>query len=508
MRNNFNEEVVAARGEAFDKFPARIRIGRVLDSFIFYALLLVIALACVPYGTVEPWWESLVEMCVIALGGLWLIEGLLGGGWHVKGKRLLVPLLVLLGFVILQIVPLGVGGGETPLANAAPRTISADPYETRLFIYKLLACILTLALLLRYTSSRRRLRVLIWTVIGVAIASAGFGIIRQTMQGNELGFGLPYLKPTLGYGQFINRNHFAFLMEMALGLIFGIIAGRGVKRERLLLYVAASLPIWTALVLANSRGGIFALLTQVLLTGILFTLIRPPFDETRSRMDETSRLARLSKSLAVRVVLIVCLTAAVFTGIVWMGGDPLATRLEAISGEVSAETESAEVRSGSRRQEMWGATWKMIVANPIWGVGFNGYWIAIPKYHSASGVLTPQQAHNDYLEILASGGIIGGALALWFVVMLIGKIRHRLRSPDAFRRAACFGAIVGLFGVAVHSFFDFGLHITINSLIFIALVVIATVDERVENLRNVRGRRGRNTEADPMPSREPARDSA
>ena len=37
--------------------------------------------------------------------------------------------------------------------------------------------------------------------------------------------------------------------------------------------------------------------------------------------------------------------------------------------------------------------------------------------------------------------------------------------------------------MAVHSFFDFGLHITINSLIFIALIVIATVDERVEELQ-------------------------
>jgi hypothetical protein len=58
-----------------------------------------------------------------------------------------------------------------------------------------------------------------------------------------------------------------------------------------------------------------------------------------------------------------------------------------------------------------------------------------------------------------------------------------LRSSDPFRRSACLGALVGLFGVAVHSLVDFGLHITANALIFTSLVVIATVNGRVEERR-------------------------
>ena len=219
------------REELGQKFPARIRVGRVLDGFIFYALLALIAVACIPYGTVEPWWESLVEICVIALGGLWLLEGLLGGSWQLAGRSLLLTLLVLLIFVVLQIGPLGVAGADLPVAGAKPQTISADPYETKLFIYKMLACVLTLALLLRYTSSRRRLRVLIWSVIGVAIASAAFGIIRQTMQGNEQGFGLPYLKPTLGYGQFIIRNKPAALSCRFTSDLDGAGAGKFSRRD-------------------------------------------------------------------------------------------------------------------------------------------------------------------------------------------------------------------------------------------------------------------------------------
>ena len=38
------------------------------------------------------------------------------------------------------------------------------------------------------------------------------------------------------------------------------------------------------------------------------------------------------------------------------------------------------------------------------------------------------------------------------------------------------GACAGLFGVAVHSTVDFGLHVTINSLVFVALIVIAVAE--------------------------------
>jgi hypothetical protein len=41
-----------------------------------------------------------------------------------------------------------------------------------------------------------------------------------------------------------------------------------------------------------------------------------------------------------------------------------------------------------------------------------------------------------------------------------------------------------VFGVAIHSFVDFGLHVTINSVLFVALVVIATVTAPAANQSN------------------------
>jgi O-antigen ligase len=176
---------------------------------------------------------------------------------------------------------------------------------------------------------------------------------------------------------------------------------------------------------------------------------------------------------------------------VWVGGEAVVGRLESVSGEVRQVGE--DWREGTRRAQIWKASWEVFKNNPLAGVGFAGYWAAVTEYHDASGKATPQQAHNDYLELLASGGLLGAALAVWLGAAFVRLARRRLRSEDAFRRAACFGALTGLVGVAIHSFVDFGLHITVNALAAVALVVIATaaVGEDRERARGRVLREGR-----------------
>jgi O-antigen ligase len=310
-------------------------------------------------------------------------------------------------------------------------------------------------------------------VVGVALASAIFGVLREMTQ-TEAGFLLPNLYPGFGYAQFINRNHFAFLMEMALGLMLGLMVCGGLPRNRLPACFGVVLLLAGALVLSNSRGGIFSLISQLLLTGLLFSRGNPTHDTSTLRRGFISRLRRLGASLVVRGLLIVCFVGVTTFGIVWIGGAPLSGALEAIPKEVGAQRQGKH--SAVRRVDMWSATWQMIKDRPVIGGGFGGYWMAITAYHDASGEMTPQEAHNDYLEFFASGGLIGVALGVWFLFVFIRTVRERLRTSDRFVRAARFGALVGLAGIAIHSVVDFGLHIPINALFFMTLVVIATVD--------------------------------
>ena len=455
------------------------RLSRALGRLIFYALLALIPLVAVPYGTVEPWWEALFEGAVFILGALWMVEGMLGGRWLTREHKVFLPLLLLALFAFIQTLPL-------PQGNSPARSlqvwsaVSADPYETQLTTLKLLALTLAGALLLRYTSNKQRLRALVLTIIGIGIVSALFGIIRQTTQHGAAGFILTHLPPDSGYGQFINRNHFAFLMEMALGLVLGLAVGGDARRDRLLLYAAAALPLWTSLVLSNSRGGILAMLAQVVFIALLFTAARSNREALgEGRSTRSSGWGRVSRWFVVRVILTTGLIVMILVGALWMGGDPLASRLETVPGEVMARAD--EAREGASRREIWRATWNLIRDHPVAGVGFGGYWAAIPQYHEASGEVTPQQAHNDYLELLASGGVIGLALAAWFAFALLKQARARLRSPDPFRRGVCFGALAGMFGAAVHSAVDFGLHVTVNALVFTALVAAAVADIQTED---------------------------
>jgi O-antigen ligase len=459
--------------------PSRARA--ILEGTIFYTLLALIVLLATPYGIVNPWRgviETVFECVVFALGVLWMIEGMLTGAWLSRRHLLLLPLIVLIVFAYAQTVSMG--SASVPAGISVPiwQTISFDPYETRLMVLKLLAYALTLGLLLRYTSSPGRFRVLVFLIIGIGVASALFAILRQTTQRGAPDFIFPFVRLDRGYGQFVNRNHFAYLMEMALGLALGLIVGGGVRRDRALIYLAAAVPVWTSLVLSNSRGGILSMLCQLLLLALMFSAVRKAERVEAKDVDTFSRLARIGGSRIFRLTLGACLLAATLIGIVWVGGEQIVKRFETMPDEVASEIQ--EDNSGVRRKEIWAATWRMIKEHPLAGVGFGGYWTAIPQYHDASGKMTPQQAHNDYLELLASGGLIGVLLGGWFVFLFIKLARERLRSIDPFRRAACFGAITGLFGIAVHSLVDFGLHIPVNALVCLTLIAIATVNGRVE----------------------------
>jgi O-antigen ligase len=445
----------------------RLSVAGILSKIIFGSLVSLIVLTAIPYGTSQAWWRALFVCVVFTLAILWLVEGLISDEWFKDSWPLALPLACLALFAFLQTLQFGNQAGSPAQINFAPwNAISADPYQTRFFALELLALTIAGVFLFRYASSERRLRITINVVIGIAVASAIFGIVRQT-QPSAL-FGLPFLPPDLGYGQFINRNHFAFLMEMSLGLILGLILGGGVKREQALIYFAALLSLWTGLVLSGSRGGLIAMLAQVIIAALLFSVVVRRGNSTEPR----SKVFRITQWLPVRVVLILALVVGVVFGTVWLGGDRLAMRIEQSRNELSAET--SDLRQGVSRNEIWKASWSLFRAHPVLGIGMGGYWAAIPAVHNASGTMTPQEAHNDYLELLASGGLVGLALGGWFGIVVLRRIREKLASPNRFDRAACFGATIGIAGVAVHSLVDFGLHMIVNALIFTTLIVIAT----------------------------------
>jgi len=401
-----------------------------LSKVIFVLLMYVVMITPIPYGTIEPWWKAVFICSVFAVSILAVLEIAIKGAVNLNSNSALLPLLALSALAFLQ----------------SWTKTSADNFETRFFALQLLALTAFLALLYRYAATEQRLRILVFVIIGVALVSAVFGTLRVTTQ-HDLGFVLPLLQPKQGFAQFVNKNHFAFLMEMAFGLIVGLAVAERSKQSAI--YLAFVSPLWVALVLSNSRGGIVAMLVQVVIAALLLT-----------------------RQFVLRAALVAALVAGVLLGTVWVGGDRLVSNFEAASREVSADSTIA--REGGSRNEIWRATLKLFAAHPVLGAGLGGYWIAITAYHDASGTLTPQEAHNDYLELLASGGVLGFALGVWFVAIVVQSLRKNLWSNAGFGRSVRVGAALGLAGVAVHSLLDFGLHLMGNAVVFLTLIMMAT----------------------------------
>jgi O-antigen ligase len=468
-----NPELMTAElaAEAPDE-GAQQRIADLLGQAIYTALLTLMVLATVAYGGSDPSWKAFFTSAIFAVGILAVVEIILSKRPSFPWLGLLLPILSLVVFSFVQTLALSHSsaanlGIQLPVWNS----ISADPYETRIFALQLLALALFAALLFRYAMTERRVRFLIHLIIGIAVASAIFGLLRQTTQ-HEPGFGLPMLLPEQGYGQFINKNHFAYLMEMGFGLSLGLVAAGGSRRDRAPIYLGVLLPVWMALVLSNSRGGILAMLVQLVLTLLLFPVV------AREGRLGAPGLWRLARAPVIRIGLVLSLVIICVMGIFWAGGDRLANSIEAAQGEFN---DSPQSREGVTRTKIWQDTIDMIKANPLVGVGMGAYWTEIPRYHRGPGTMTPQQAHNDYLELAASGGIVGLALFLWFVAVVIKRTRANLQSRNSFRRAASFAALIAIAGVAVHSLVDFGLHRMLIAMIFVSLIVIATGDIEFES---------------------------
>jgi hypothetical protein len=112
-----------------------LKVGRLINRVIFGSLLALIVVVAVPYGTVEPWWEAFFECAIFILTALWIVEGLLLGRWNISERALFVPLLLLVGFALVQAIPYD----RVPEQEAYWYAISADPFGTLRFALKMTA---------------------------------------------------------------------------------------------------------------------------------------------------------------------------------------------------------------------------------------------------------------------------------------------------------------------------------------------------------------------------------
>ena len=68
---------------------------------------------------------------------------------------------------------------------------------------------------------------------------------------------------------------------------------------------------------------------------------------------------------------------------------------------------------------------------------------------------------------------MGGAIALWFIVLVFRAVSRGARSGDPLYAGLALGAGAGIFAILVHSLFDFNLQLPSNALLFLLLSAVA-----------------------------------
>jgi O-antigen ligase len=261
----------------------------------------------------------------------------------------------------------------------------------------------------------------------------------------------------------VNKNHFAGWMLMALPLVLGRIGGafahamRGRElsvrqrilwlsspdASRILLWIAAAFLMALSLILTMSRSGmgVGALIAMASALGML-----------RATKTQGRRIGGLTL-LAVLVVGVVA----------WAGPDVIAARFSAANwGQLG------------HRKGAWLDALDIARRYPLAGTGFNTYGVATLFYQRHDLFWHYAQAHNDYLQLAAEGGLLLVLPAAACVVVFSMAVRRRFREDPSvsvyWLRA---GAVTGLLAIALQDMVDFSLQMPGNAFLFAVIFGIS-----------------------------------
>jgi O-antigen ligase len=392
-------------------------------------ICILVAFAVLAHGAVEPWSEAVLEIGAAVLLLLWSWKALTESELKLIWNPLLWPLL---GFWLVAAFQLAIG-------------ITPVPFLTRIELLKYSALLALFFLCVQSYRTRAHWRTFVWFLLSLGFAVSLFAILQHfTFNGKlywvrELQFG------GIPFGPYVNRNHFAGLMELLIppGLAIQILGAE--RRDQLPLVTLFTLLPIGALFLSASRGGIISFVAEV---GFLAILI-----VARQREKKVLVAAALVLTLATILVS-------------WLG---IGAALDRFATYKKLET------SEGRRVEMLHDSLQIFKDHPVIGTGLGTLQEVFPLYETVYDGLIVNHSHNDYAEALAETGSVGGLCGLVFLVLLFWTAWKILTvEGGSLSFAYHAGALVACLGLLVHAGVDFNFHIPSNALIFLLQSALVT----------------------------------
>jgi len=340
--------------------------------------------------------------------------------------------------------------GAAPIASAR---ISIAPLETRRVILLTLAYVaIFVASTLLLSSRRRRRSFSTFVLIGAGIQIVIAALTRETGLGGLLrGVGDEQYAGRLR-GAFINPNHLAGYLELALAVAFGVlwaevltnrrraggVANRSEELERRVTPLVARALVWgivaAAIALTQSRGGVAAM---VLTTLILFALgaLHPRLALRRRRT------LGLAAAVVAGGIMLAAITAQQGSFLRYLAKDP-------------------RDAGNDIRVTIWNSSIDAWRNFPTFGSGLGAFPDAFRMVQPRTMNKLVEQAHDELLQMLVTGGWVGAALAAialgsLFVLLVHAWWKQRHREESAMALAGI-GALVSLM---LHGIVEFNLSI-------------------------------------------------
>ncbi len=255
------------------------------------------------------------------------------------------------------------------------------------------------------------------------------------------------------FGPFVNRNHFATWAVMAIPLCVGYLAAHSAAhRHRLPAHVAwrrrlslslDARAIWLTVSTAIMIVAVLVSLSRSGMMGLAVALLGGAWLYGRDQGSKSPRGAWLACGLALTVLLVL------------LRVDPVA-----LGGRFASARSSVVDRF-----VIWRDTVGMIRDFWLTGTGAGTYETAMLVYQRSDTAVRFNQAHNQYLQFAADGGLL---LCVPFMVAVGAYIREARKALMAdlsgmyWLRA---GAACGLAGVAAQCIWETGLATPANALL-------------------------------------------
>ena len=375
-----------------------------MSKKIFFIYLFLLVFAPFAFGTVEEWSLAVMEALAFCAVMLLLLRRLKYKPPFLYEVPGITPLALFLAYMLLQLVPLppAVIGILSPHTYALyKKTIWIDGPMTwaSLSIYRkatLAEFFRTAAYAAFYVVTIQLLtkRAYLKKTVMVVIASASLlsllAILQLLLSDSRIFWlrAVPqYVKP---FGSYVNRNHYAGLMEMVFPLALGLFLYYKPKttysslREKIveifnqrrinthIMLGFSSLLIATSVFLSLSRGGITSLCLAMIFFGVILSL---------------SKMRRKRSGVAVLFLFVILLS---FT---WFGWEPIFKRFESLR--------SPQGNISDLRAVIWQDSFGILKDFPFTGTGFGTFVNIYPKYRTISRQALLDHAHNDYIELAA-----------------------------------------------------------------------------------------------------------